>query len=173
MGKLSERLADVLRETIGALSQVEEDIIKEALARLSAYEDTGMEPCDYATMRHALEKAEQAQADLTEMICIVGGVGYNRIRELAQADKEHRLIVPPCKVGDTVFCLLEDAPAYYPDTNGWYISKETVHEITTKGLILCEIESVGSVYVEPFDQIGKTIFLTYEEAEKALRGVIE
>lgn len=145
---------------IDALSQVEEDIIKAALGRLSAYEETGMEPCDYATMRHALEKAEQAQADLTEMICIVGGVGYSRIRELAQADKEHRLIVPPCKPGDTI----------------WWADRN-FHETPVQEIVLSVTAYVNeNVWINcvarehRVSSIGKTVFLTREEAEKALRG---
>ena len=42
--------------------------------------------------------------------------------------------------------------------------------ITTKGLILNEIEDGASVYVDLFDQVGKTVFLTREEAERALEG---
>lgn len=81
------------------------------------------------------------------------------------------VIVPPCRVGDTVYCILEDAPVYYPDTNGWYISTETVYEITSNGLILCEVEEGANVYIDPFDQIGKTIFLTREQAENVLKEV--
>lgn len=157
MDKLSERLADVLRETIDALSQVEKDIIKAALERLSAYENTGMEPCDYATMRHAFEKAEQAQADLTEMICIVGGVGYSRIRELAQADKEGRLAVLPCRMGGSLYRIRR-----FRRGKNW--QKEAAHILSTQ----LTMNNVANVLFG--DVMGKTVFLTREEAEKALRG---
>ena len=57
------------------------------VCRLAAYEDTGLEPCDYSAIGHALEKADRAQSDLTEMIRLVGGIGLDRLRELAQADQ--------------------------------------------------------------------------------------
>ena len=95
----------------------------------------------------------------------------HRLARYEDLEEQGRLVIPPCKVGDTVYCILEDSPVYYPDTDGWYISEETVHEITTKGLILHEVEDGASIYVEPFDRIGKTVFLTREEAEKALAEV--
>lgn len=94
-----------------------------------------------------------------------------RLARYEDLEEQGRLVIPPCKVGDTVYCILEDSPVYYPDTDGWYISEETVHEITTKGLILHEVEDGASIYVDPFDRIGKTVFLTREEAEKALAEV--
>ena len=53
--------------------------------RLAAYEDTGLEPCDYSAMAHALEQAERAREDLTEMIRQIGATGLDRLRELAPA----------------------------------------------------------------------------------------
>ena len=54
-----------------------------AVDRLAAYEDTGLEPCDYSAMAHALEQAERAREDLTEMIRQIGATGLDRLRELA------------------------------------------------------------------------------------------
>ena len=62
--------------------------------RLAAYEDTGLEPCDYSAMAHALEQAERAREDLTEMIRQIGATGLDRLRELAQADQEGK--IPYC-----------------------------------------------------------------------------
>lgn len=65
--------------------------------RLAAYEDTGLEPCDYSAMAHALKQAERAREDLTEMIRQIGATGLDRLRELAQADREGRCVVLPFK----------------------------------------------------------------------------
>ena len=69
------------------------NIPEERFLRLAAYEDTGLEPCDYSAMAHALEQAERAREDLTEMIRQIGATGLDRLRELAQADKEG---ISPC-----------------------------------------------------------------------------
>ena len=68
-----------------------------AIDRLAAYEDTGLEPCDYSAMAHALKQAERAREDLTEMIRQIGATGLDRLRELAQADREGRCVVLPFK----------------------------------------------------------------------------
>lgn len=65
--------------------------------RLAAYEDTGLEPCDYSAMAHALEQAERAREDLTEMIRQIGATGLDRLRELKKADDEGRCVVLPFK----------------------------------------------------------------------------
>lgn len=71
--------------------------------RLAAYEDTGLEPCDYSAMAHALEQAERAREDLTEMIRQIGATGLDRLRELAQADREGRCFVFRFGFGETVY----------------------------------------------------------------------
>ena len=63
--------------------------------RLAAYEDTGLEPCDYSAMAHALEQAERAREDLTEMIRQIGATGLDRLRELDQADREGQCFIGP------------------------------------------------------------------------------
>lgn len=74
-------------------------------------------------------------------------------REEMIADEllENGVIVPPCKVGDTV---------YQADTAG------RIYEIKVKGIIY-DTDGVA------FDDraIGKTVFLTKEEAEKALEAM--
>lgn len=74
------------------------------------------------------------------------------------------VIVPPCKVGDTLYDVTEfvewrDCPDIYElQDNVIYVEK------TKGGDILF---SYDGVYID-CDAIGKTIFLTREEAEKAL-----
>jgi 23S rRNA maturation mini-RNase III len=82
MERLSEKLTDVLRECIDALSQVEEDIIKMALNRLAAYEDTGLEPEEF-------KKAFNEDA-LLKMTAQYLGTTPDRLHEWAKADKEGR-----------------------------------------------------------------------------------
>ena len=65
--------------------------------RLAAYEDTGLTP-------------EEIKAPFTEdtMINLAAqalGVEPSRLRELAEADKDGRVVVLPCKVGDTVYMI--------------------------------------------------------------------
>lgn len=69
-----------------------------------------------------------------------------------------QIIVPPCKVGDTV---------YYPYEYGGKILEKTIKKI----VIEKEYRwlDVGVSFL-PFENIGETVFLTKEEAEQKLKG---
>lgn len=117
--------------------------------RLAAYEDTGLTP-------------EEIKAPFTEdtMINLAAqalGVEPSRLRELAEVDKDGRVVVLPCKVGDTVYFALL----------GRIIEKQvfSIVSFSNSTRIYC---GGTSEYFRPED-IGKTFFLTREEAEKALQ----
>ena len=128
---------------------------KQVWERLKAYEDTGLTP-------------EEIKAPFTEdaMINLAAqalGVEPSRLRELAVADKDGRVVVLPCKVGHRVFALL--------DTDK-HISECEVKQIGLGNEIgfvgLEPIGARGREYGVALNGFGKTVFLTREEAEKAL-----
>ena len=92
----------------------------------------------------------------------------DRLEKLAEADKDGRLVVRPYRIGETVYVLLQDGAIFYPETNGWYISEEVIGAISPDGFYLGD--PVDDVYT-PDSEIGKTVFLTREEAEKALEAM--
>ena len=72
------------------------------------------------------------------------------------------VIVPPCKIGDTV---------YYPvfEIDKVLLYKVISIKLNSKGLyVVCENHLSKSQMTHRATQIGKTIFLTKEEAERAL-----
>ena len=122
--------------------------------RLAAYEDTGLTP-------------EEIKAPFTEdaMINLAAqalGVEPSRLRELAEADKDGRVVVLPCKVGDTVWRIVRDGEPH--------ITRDEVRDMYFADDMTPCVELVGGrvTFTEKF---GKTIFLSREEAEKALRGM--
>ena len=125
-----------------------------AWSRLAAYEDTGLTPerC-----------AEFARADAEGRYIVMRDAeqkGVARLRELAEADKDGRLVVPPCKVGDTLFRVFAGEILEHKVRNMRYLAIQGRWDIDTTPF--CS-------YVE--SSIGKTIFLTREKAEKALEGM--
>ena len=117
------------------------NIPEERFLRLAAYEDTGLMPAEVS----ALVK------DWNDLCTIVGECGgIDRLRELAEADKDGRLLVLPCKVGGTVYRL-----QYIEQTPGRFVVG--VAEIKFSLILL--------------EEFGKTVFLTREEAEKALEAM--
>lgn len=125
------------------------NIPEERFLRLAAYEDTRLMPEDIAKAKDALEYA-YGNAD--------------RIIELAEADRDGRVVVLPCKVGDTVYWV-----------HGAVITECRVHRVqkNRNGLYICLKSNVSHGAFRADLSIGKTVFLTREEAERALEGVTE
>lgn len=76
----------------------------------------------------------------------------------------------PLYPGDSVYWLLED--------DGWYISDpEIIADVGTKGFYLSgvrdSVEPGDNPSFVPWDEIGKTVFLSHEEAEAALAKMKE
>lgn len=109
---------------------------KQIWERLKQYEDTGLSPI-------ACEESAKIEKGLSE-----GGYSPSRMVELMCADQEGRVIVLPCKVGDTIWRLKRTFETY-PDKSKPYTEAD--------GFLLQDIWNVG-----------KNVFLTREEAEKAL-----
>ena len=84
----------------------------------------------------------------------------NRIRDLAKADKDGRLVVLPCKVGDTLFRVFAGEIFEHRVGSMKYFAIQGRWDVETYPFCPC-VES----------SIGKTIFLTREEAEKALEAM--
>ena len=122
--------------------------------RLAAYEDTGLTP-------------EEIKAPFTEdtMINLAAqalGVEPSRLREIAEAEKDGRCVVLPCKVGDTVWRIVRDGEPH--------ITRDEVRDMYFADDMTPCVELVGGrvTFTEKF---GETVFLSREEAEKALRGM--
>ena len=81
-----------------------------------------------------------------------------RLRELAEADKAGRLVVLPCKVGDHVWADGREAIVV------WFFGYKTERYLHAQFLDNAEYTDI------PFYEIGKTVFLTRQEAEAALKG---
>lgn len=113
--------------------------------RLAAYEDTGLSPEKVSWMKEVVEAAFDNDTSRIE-----------RAHNLHVADKEGRVVVLPCKVGDTVYFALL----------GRIIEKQvfSIVSFSNSTRIYC---GGTSEYFRPED-IGKTFFLAREEAEKAL-----
>ena len=118
---------------------------------LRQYLDTGLAPEQCETAKAIIESAFSDDTEKAE-----------RIRELLKADKDGRLVVLPCKVGDTAYWV-----------HSTVITECRVHRIqmNRNGLYIClkSIKSHGAFRVDLC--LGKNVFLTREEAEKALEGM--
>lgn len=111
---------------------------RDLYGRLKAYEDTGWTP-------EMLHKLGENAGHMWDFAQAAGNMTVGRLKELAEADKDGRVIILPCKVYET---------------DGVRVYEHTVREVI--------YETAGG---PAFDKnaIGKSIFLTREEAERASR----
>lgn len=97
-----------------------------------------------------------------------GELPLKRIRELAQADREGRCVVLKCKPNATVWFIKSAfSTAHFP-IEGNYVS---IKGVACDGDIYCSAITAYNKISRSFymSDIGKTVFLTREEAEAALR----
>ena len=120
----------------------------EAANRLAAYEETGLEPAMCANYK------------TFEDVAISKGVTFKRIVALMEADKDGRLVVLPCKMGDKLYRVFAGEIFEHRVGSMKYFAIQGRWDIETYPFCPC-VES----------SIGKTIFLTREEAEKALEAM--
>lgn len=122
--------------------------------RLAAYEETGLEPEEIG----ALKSREKVLVELLSGVSCGCAVTYTRLRELAQADREGRCVVLPAKPDQIIYQWRkgDDCPS---------VSRLDGVQINADGEITYPI---WNGYLIPED-FGKTVFLTREEAQAALR----
>lgn len=108
--------------------------------RLAAYENTGLMPGEVAELQALLQGCESKKS-----------AEWVRLQELAEADKEGRVVVLPCEVGTATY-YIHYPIAFYPD--------ESEPEIKRGIFTLIDL-----------DRFGHSVFLTREEAEEKLKEV--
>ena len=125
---------------------------------LRQYLDTGLEPEQCETAKVIIESAFSDDTSKAE-----------RIRELLKADKDGRLVVLPVKpvltpIISSMLYIVEDGDIY----------EDALYEAIVG---MSENGEINVVYTTLSDQItfeqadiGKTVFLTHEKAEKALEA---
>lgn len=122
--------------------------------RLAAYEDTGLTPKEVTALGELFDYALKESKTLAEQLTLL-----HHIRELAEADKDGRVVVLPCRQGDELWTYCN-----HPVKR---VYSFTVSDVSTlNGRTVLNTLGLGTIRPE---DIGKTVFLTREEAEKALQ----
>ena len=111
-------------------------IVPKLYARLAAYEDIGLTPEEI--------KAQFTEDAMINLAAQALGVEADRLRELAEADKDGRVLILPCKLGTKVYRIRYKI-ADYPDKP--------------------DLEIADTWFTPEYrEDIGKTVFLAREEA---------
>lgn len=123
---------------------------------LRQYLGTGMTPEQAANAKTIIESAFADDTSKAE-----------RIRKLLAADKEDRVMILPCKVGDAVWFVRS---AYRQVDSPIEATVTGFASYGTTGELIYTTMTVEGQITRRFleHQIGKTAFLSFEEAERAL-----
>lgn len=126
--------------------------------RLAACEDTGLEPREVSAI-------VKEWSDLCTVIGECGGIDH--LRELADADKNGRMVVLPCNLCDRLYEVtgrktisVYEVIAIRVELFGLFIEWDIV-----EGFVWQSLTGINA------EEIGKTVFLTREEAKKALEAM--
>ena len=148
--KLQEQIAAWPMERRFVVQQLIEDYRRNR-EDLRAYKATGLEP------EEVNDAVVGAKLMAKSRLASAFGVAAERLLELAEADKDGRVVVLPCKEGDTIYHISRVRTSHFEDDK-----------------IIIDDEGRLKIYEMPFalvhlPYIGKSYFLTREEAEKALK----
>ena len=80
------------------------------------------------------------------------GMPLDELSDLIRAKQDGRIVVLPCKVGARIYRIVPDRSVIYPDPPEY--------------MVIWDIFKLQDI-----NNFGKTVFLTKEEAEKALKEV--
>ncbi len=136
--------------------------VREILVRLAEYEDTARAPKEVTALGELFDYALKESKTLTEQLTLL-----KHIRELAEADKDGRVVVLPCKPGAEVWVTRHDK--VWP----MYFVAPTLSAVCPDMPVHCQKDTCADGPCKAYfgtdaREFGKTVFLSREEAEKAL-----
>ena len=152
-----------LKELITALNRLKVETGSIACLGCGYEHNCGILGC--AIIREATEKLDDFNAVFNEdaIVRLAGQclkVEPGRLRELAEADKDGRVVVLPCKVGDKLYRVFDGNISEHEVQNMKYFARQGRLGI-----------DMTPFFPDAGRFIGKTVFLTREEAEKALEAM--
>jgi hypothetical protein len=98
---------------------------------------------------------------LEMVLALAKDIDIDRLREICAAERDGRCVVLPCKVGDAVYPIDIDRSLDKPPLR--------VTAVRFTGFELDGWVEIGCLKYK-FSDIGKTVYLTRESAEAALKG---
>ena len=116
---------------------------RDLYGRLKAYEDTGWTP-------EMLHKLGENAGHMWDFAQAAGNMTVGRLKELAEADRNHQIVIRPCKIGDTVWAA--DTEPVIP----LHVMADAVY-----------LEGKHGGDYERLSNFGSVVFLSQEEAKEA------
>lgn len=168
MERLTQRLrtGEVLMASNYEEKYTEQEWICVLQDRLAAYEDSGCAPEEVLPK----DKADEIAVKLMWLADLESLCSYTRLRELAEADKDERVVALPVKpvltpILSSMLYIIEDGDIY---EDALY---EAVVGMSENGKMNVVYTTLSDQIIFEQADIGKTVFLTREEAKKALEAM--
>ncbi len=125
-------------------------IVPKIYDRLAEYEDTGLDPKEIAEVQVAMNL-----------------IPFGRFYDIMDAERDGRLVVLPCKVESHVWVI--EGVVRKGLVSGFSLYSDWRHDASTLSIQIEMDLGIGSrKYWYGADKLGKTVFLTRDEAEAAL-----
>lgn len=130
-------------------------LVRQVFHKLAKYEDTGLLP------EEIVDKIMKAEAAI-----VLNEKYINNLKKYQDAEENGLLLRLPCKVGDKVYVIRENA-----------VTKMQVTAVEPTGWIaknrLCNayLEDDYTYFCATFRDFGKIVFSSHDEAEKALSNI--
>jgi len=140
-------------------------MMRQLYARLEQYENTGVTPEEIAHIKTGIERVWKLLQDIDEE-------KLKHIEELVDAENEGRMQILPFKPGETVYTNLAMSGWYLKQKDRPYPAKVVFVGLNGEdsmggGIFNVVYEKSAHMMQFQFSEIGKTVFLTREEAERA------
>ena len=138
--------------------------LADAANLLTAYEQTGMDPEAIERVVDAYGRGLTLREDAAERLEIIRGLSAARLRELAEADRDGRCVVLPCKVGSEVWRIYDDCE--FPGDCG---TKQKCNGCEYRN-IFAEKQAFCFSMLSQNGKLGHPYYMTFESAEAAMKG---
>ena len=159
--------ADRLDELVARCARYAEEIAV-LQDRIAAYEDSGCAPEEVLPK----DKADEIAMKLMRLADLESLCSYTRLRELAEADKDERVMALPVKpvltpILSSMLYIIEDGDIY---EDALY---EAVVGMSENGKMNVVYTTLSDQIIFEQADIGKTVFLSRGKAEKALEAMMD
>ena len=154
---------EVTREEARELKEIPIPSIRDLYYRLSQIEDIlcdDTDEYDLDRLRVLCNQRMTMRDEVSQRFSLTAKISLDRLRELAEAEREGRCVVLPCKRDDVLWTFHT-----YPSERVY--SFHVTDLSTLNGRTMLNTDIMGVVDAR---DVGKTVFLTRAEAEKALKA---
>ena len=155
---------EVTREEARELKEIPIPSIRDLYYRLSQIEDILGDEYDLDRLSVLCNQRMTMREEVSERFSLTAKIPLDRLRELAEADREGRCVVLPCKVEDDVYINIFGRTLPF--------TVISISQMASTPTFKAQ-HGIRLVYIFKADDVGETVFMTREEAEAALAKIAD